>query len=94
MASYIQLRNALCQTKAVRAGWAFGVPEDGREQWLEHVITAVQQTQAANSDILHHDDETLNKVLAAMIRSGLSMVQARDAIREMQNDQILFRELR
>lgn len=36
-----KLRQTLIQLKCVQAGWAFGVPEDGRDQWLDEVIAAV-----------------------------------------------------
>lgn len=39
-----------------------------------------------------HDDRTLDKVREALVRSGLSFEQAVEAIREMQNFGILFRE--
>lgn len=39
-----------------------------------------------------HDDQTLNKVREALVRSGLSFEQACESIREMQNFGILFRE--
>lgn len=39
-----------------------------------------------------HDDKTLDKVREALVRSGLSFDQAVEAIREMQNFGILFRE--
>ena len=32
---------AFRQEKCVQAGWAFGVPENGRELWLEIVTRAV-----------------------------------------------------
>ena len=35
-----EVRAAIAGLRAVQAGWAFGVPEDGREQWLDHVVTA------------------------------------------------------
>lgn len=37
------LRNKLSRTLCVQAGWAFGVPEDGREQWLDEVVKAVKE---------------------------------------------------
>jgi hypothetical protein len=39
-----------------------------------------------------HGDETMRKVMEALEKSGLSSGQALDAIREMQNSGILFRE--
>lgn len=38
------LREKLRNLKCVQAGWAFGVPEDGREQWLDMVVEAVKET--------------------------------------------------
>jgi len=35
------LRDRLQGLREVQAGWAFGVPEDGREQWLDAVAAAV-----------------------------------------------------
>ena len=35
------LRERLKNLRCVQAGWAFSVPEDGREQWLDMVIRAV-----------------------------------------------------
>lgn len=43
---------------------------------------------------LHHDENTLVKVREALVRSGLSYDQARDAISWMQNFGILFREMK
>lgn len=40
----------------------------------------------------HHDDRTLVKTYNALIQSGLTDVQANNAIDEMQNYGILFRE--
>lgn len=40
----------------------------------------------------YHDDDTMRKVHNALGRAGLTEVQIRDAINEMQNDGILFRE--
>lgn len=34
------LRDAIRALRAVQAGWAFSVPEDGREQWLDEVTAA------------------------------------------------------
>jgi hypothetical protein len=36
-----ELRDVLRGLLCVQAGWAFGVPEDGREQWLDLVAAAV-----------------------------------------------------
>lgn len=41
------LRNVIRGLRAVQAGWAFGVPEDGREQWLDQVCDAITAWQAA-----------------------------------------------
>lgn len=38
-----KIRNAIAGERAVQAGWAFGVPEDGREQWLDLVVAAVMR---------------------------------------------------
>jgi hypothetical protein len=35
------IRKELSLLKCVQAGWAFGVPEDGREQWLDMVAAVV-----------------------------------------------------
>lgn len=35
------VRQALLQQRCVQAGWAFGVPVDGREQWLDLVAAAI-----------------------------------------------------
>lgn len=40
----------------------------------------------------HFDEDTLFKVINALVRSGLTEQQATDAINEMQNAGILFRE--
>lgn len=40
------LREVLRGLRCVQAGWAFGVPEDGREQWLDLVCGAVAAWQA------------------------------------------------
>jgi hypothetical protein len=36
-----ELRDRIASLLCVKAGWAFGVPEDGREQWLDMVCEAV-----------------------------------------------------
>lgn len=41
----------------------------------------------------YHDEQTLFKVHDAMVKSGLSVEQALNTLREMQNAGILFREL-
>lgn len=45
-----------------------------------------------SSENLHHDENTLTRVLNALRRSGLTTEQAMAAIHEMQNSSILFRE--
>lgn len=40
----------------------------------------------------YYDDETLSKVYDALLWSGLTGKQAEDAVNEMQNAGILFRE--
>lgn len=35
------LRKKIAGLPCVKAGWAFGVPEDGRDQWLDLVTDAV-----------------------------------------------------
>lgn len=37
---------ALRQLRAVQAGWAFGVPEGGRSEWLAYVATAAVEAAA------------------------------------------------
>ena len=37
-----KLKNILRSLTCVQAGWAFGVPEDGRDQWLDLVVAAVK----------------------------------------------------
>lgn len=39
-----KIREAIAGQRCVQAGWAFGVPEDGREQWLDLVTAAVTET--------------------------------------------------
>lgn len=36
-------KKELASTKAVQAGWAFGVPEDGRDQWLDIVVNIMRK---------------------------------------------------
>jgi len=43
-------------------------------------------------EIVHHNEQTLHKVSNALRRAGLGAQQAIDAISEMQNAGILFRE--
>ena len=38
-----QLRDTISGLTCVQAGWAFGVPEDGRDQWLDLVTSAVEE---------------------------------------------------
>ena len=40
------IRETLRSLRCVQAGWAFGVPEDGREQWLDLVAAAVASALA------------------------------------------------
>lgn len=41
------LQQKLASLTCVQAGWAFGVPEDGRQQWLDLVEEAVRDAVAA-----------------------------------------------
>lgn len=41
-----ELRAALRELRCVQAGWAFGVPEDGREQWLDLVLATMDRMEA------------------------------------------------
>lgn len=50
MSSPAELRDTLRRLRAVQAGWAFGVPEDGRDQWLDLVIAAVGGPQFGTLD--------------------------------------------
>jgi hypothetical protein len=38
-----ELRDMLRGLRCVQAGWAFGVPEDAREQWLDLVTAAIHR---------------------------------------------------
>ena len=38
-----KLRAAISGLLCVQAGWAFGVPEDGRDQWLDLVIAVIRE---------------------------------------------------
>lgn len=40
------LQEKLSSLLCVQAGWAFGVPEDGRQQWLDMVEEAVRDSVA------------------------------------------------
>lgn len=40
------LQRKLASLLCVQAGWAFGVPEDGRQQWLDAVEEAVRDAVA------------------------------------------------
>jgi hypothetical protein len=40
------LQEKLSNLKCVQAGWAFGVPEDGRQEWLDDVEEAVRDAVA------------------------------------------------
>lgn len=44
------------------------------------------------SEPMHHDDNTLYKVLYALQRAGLSTTEATEVITDMQNQGIYFRE--
>jgi hypothetical protein len=37
------LRDKISSLLCVRAGWSFGVPEDGRDEWLDLVVKAVMR---------------------------------------------------
>jgi hypothetical protein len=39
----IELKRTLARLLCVRTGWAFGVPEDGRDEWLDLVVKAVME---------------------------------------------------
>ena len=41
-----EIRETLRSLRCVQAGWAFGVPDDGREQWLDLVAAAVAAPSA------------------------------------------------
>lgn len=38
-----KLRDDLAALREVQAGWAFGVPEDGRDQWLDAVASVMKK---------------------------------------------------
>jgi hypothetical protein len=40
-------RIAIARLKCVQAGWAFGVPVDGQDEWLDEVVAAAAQLIAA-----------------------------------------------
>jgi hypothetical protein len=40
------LKDKIAGLLCVKAGWAFGVPEDGREDWLNMVVAAVRDHHA------------------------------------------------
>ena len=44
----VEIKDKLRTLTSVRAGWAFGVPENGRELWLDDVAAAVQQPRIEN----------------------------------------------
>jgi hypothetical protein len=44
--SMTPLQEKLSSLTCVQAGWAFGVPEDGRQQWLDIVEEAVRDAVA------------------------------------------------
>ena len=45
-----KLRNKLRNLKCVQAGWAFMVPADGRDQWLDMVVDAVREVYEEKAD--------------------------------------------
>lgn len=45
-----------------------------------------------NKEELHHDENTLRKVYEGLMKAGIFGQQAVDAVSEMQNQGILFRE--
>lgn len=38
-----ELKKELASLTCVQAGWAFGVPEDGRDQWLDLVVKTLMR---------------------------------------------------
>ena len=47
---------------------------------------------AENKEELHHDENTLRKVYEGLLAAGIFGQQAVDAVNQMQNQGILFRE--
>ena len=45
-----------------------------------------------NKEELHHDEDTLKKVYEGLLKAGIFGQQAVDAVNQMQNQGILFRE--
>ena len=39
----VSLKDAIARLKCVQAGWVFGVPEDGRDQWLDMVVAEIRK---------------------------------------------------
>jgi hypothetical protein len=50
------------------------------------------EVRRLHAEALHYDEETLFKAFAGLLTSGLTADQGRDAINQMQNQGILFRE--
>lgn len=48
-AKELQLRNELRALRSVQAGWAFGVPEDARDIWLELIVKTVMSVMDSSS---------------------------------------------
>jgi hypothetical protein len=63
------------------------------EKILGEVIATVQQYTNERTE-LHHDDQTMVKVHRALMSAGLTQFGANSAITIMQNNGILFRELK
>ena len=57
-------------------------------------MRALRYLQGKETGEEYHDDQTLVKVYRALVASGASDTQAVEAISEMQNEGILFRERR
>lgn len=58
-----------------------------------HILTRPRGVREQLQDLTDALEGTIFKVYAALMKSGLTHKQATDAINEMQNEGILFREI-
>lgn len=66
--------------------WFLHHPFDGTQVWVR------AEPYSDSTEYEFHDDQTIRKVYDALRRAGLGPVPCQDAVNNMQNEGILFRE--
>ena len=72
------VRARIAALRCVQAGWAFGVPEDGRQQWLDDVA-GVCNHGAMFPELFEAQMATMDAI-RLMLRGGASQLEAQRAL--------------